>query len=625
MANIGKVDPLRAQVHFESILGTINSTVENELTFGHFDQSNLSFGFNDQHLVIALDLDNPATHTRAERQVRALFQKSPSPHAIIEKHLARPFHIGLYLRPNGAHLVPDFLAQGSLGKLTLSTSTTTLLFEPEELIIRFERFAAKENDAPEPGNKSPVPANPSEVAASVAVSLKGNASDSLANYVVEELFQFILPIPMETSYGSKTDLKKGQWLATWDGAKTSNGSFQAILTLHGGERDGNSLPPLDLSGGHAVQILDTRFSMKVDAQKSLALLRSTPNPEGWRRDLVELGEKLDGLSWSGDLFDSTLKLTFRDRESNPLGTWLEMTRESKATQEDRHLYDAIEVGDYEAMEKAMENVDLELLTMRHLASPLHFAARNGRHRMVGYFIRKGLDVDSRDRLGRTTLYKACWSGEEKTVNTLLEHNATVDARNENNATATMVAARMGHLGLVQILLRAGADVNVVDQEGNGLVEYAAGAGRKEITEYLVTLNAKVRHPLHVAAGLGELSTVKTLLEEKREIDEQDGWGATPLLFAASAGKPEVLRFLLKNDADPSISDNMGLTLVHAAVISRDAGVLQQVLDLNLDINARHKHAGATPLDWALNNKDKIFSELLQENGAKTSWELGASP
>tara|TARA_B100001123_G_scaffold442515_1_gene586326 strand:+ start:4651 stop:7023 length:2373 start_codon:yes stop_codon:yes gene_type:complete len=623
VAKVKEVDSLRTQLRFESQFGNARHSTVGDLTFGHFDKSNLSFGFNDEHLAIALDLDNSVTHARAERHVRALFQKSPSFHANLEKHLARPFHLGIYLRPNGARFAPDFMTQGSLGKLTLSTSTTTLQFDPEKLVVRFKRFSAKENESPASVNQSPVPPNPLDVAASVAVGLKGNASDALGHYVVEKLFKFILPIPMDTSYHRQTEVKEGQWLAIWNGAKTANGSFQGVVGLQGNEPDGNATTPLDLSGGRAEQIRDARFSIKVDARKSLALLRSIPNPEGWRQDLVKLGEKLDGLSWSGDLLDSTLTLTFRNRESNPVGTWLEMTRESEATQEGIPLYEAIAAGDFKALEKAMENVDLELLTLRHLESPLHFAARNGQRKMVGYFIRKGLDVDSRDRSGRTTLHRACWSGMKKTVQTLLEHNATVDARNEDNATAAMVAARMGHLELVQMLLQAGANLNLVDQGGNGLLEYAAGAGRKEITVHLQDRNATVRRPLHVAAGLGNLAKVQTLLEGEREIDEQDGWGATALLFAAGAGKPEVMSFLLKKGANPEISDSMGFTLVHAAAISGHEKVLQQVLALNLDLNPRHKHAGATPLDWALSKDDKILSKLLQENGAKTSWELGA--
>ena len=126
----------------------------------------------------------------------------------------------------------------------------------------------------------------------------------------------------------------------------------------------------------------------------------------------------------------------------------------------------------------------------------------------------------------------------------------------------------------------------------------------------------------MAAGTGDLDKLKQLLAEDRQVDEKDGWGGTALLFSASAGKLEALAFLLGKGADPSVSDRLGFTLVHAAAVSGDEQVLQHILELNPEINPRHKEYGSTPLDWALAGQDEVLAEMLRAKGGKTSWALG---
>ena len=106
------------------------------------------------------------------------------------------------------------------------------------------------------------------------------------------------------------------------------------------------------------------------------------------------------------------------------------------------------------------------------------------------------------------------------------------------------------------------------------------------------------------------------------MDEKDGWGGTALLFAASAGELKTLDFLLDKGANPTTTDKLGLTLIHAATVSGNEKVLQRILELTPEINPRHKQHGSTPLDWASAKQDQVLTEMLRAKGGKTSWELG---
>ena len=622
-AGIADASVVSGHIEFFALLG-MKKTIENELTFCQFAQPALAFAFDDKHLALVLAIEKGTGANAALGRLRSLFATPPQPNPVLDGHLARPFEAGLYLRPEGINLAPDFIGQGSVIKLPPSVTTTAIRFNDGEIIAHFERFASNKNglSTDHPASTATLPTRSVEAGVSLALVFEDNSTARLAARTVNELLASSWPSPFEMSDDNATTLKHGQWLASWTGASsTEGGAFLAKISLAGDSGDGNSTVNVNTTDSHA-ELPGARFALEMDFPRTVALLRSVPDPEPWRYDFVTFGEKLERLSWSGDLFQSTLKLALRDKESNSLASLLSMTHQWQAERDGAELYAVIAKGDYEAFTGVMENASPDLFDPQTGVSPLHFAAWQGRARMLRHLIDKGIDVDAPDVNGRTPLYAACWSGMEETVKVLLDQNATIDAPNANGATPSMGAARIGHAGIVRTLLEAGADVNATDRHGHGLLEYASAGGRNAIVELLNERNTTVRRPLHVAAGIGDLNKTKQLLAEGREVDEKDGWGGTALLFAASAGELKTLDFLLDKGANPTTTDKLGLTLIHAATVSGNEKVLQRILELTPEINPRHKQHGSTPLDWASAKQDQVLTEMLRAKGGKTSWELG---
>ena len=150
---------------------------------------------------------------------------------------------------------------------------------------------------------------------------------------------------------------------------------------------------------------------------------------------------------------------------------------------------------------------------------------------------------------------------------------------------------------VQASLESGADVTVVDADGDGVLRYALGTGNLDILELLLDRGADPNAPstsasmqpgmriMHafsehgwdegvkilasrgavvnatgaggvtstmLAAGIGNVSTVKTLFALGAEMNEVDDDGDSALFYAASNGQVAAVRELLHLGAAPDV-------------------------------------------------------------------------
>ena len=129
------------------------------------------------------------------------------------------------------------------------------------------------------------------------------------------------------------------------------------------------------------------------------------------------------------------------------------------------------------------------------------------------------------------IWEAAKFGNNKQLSKLLaRYPASVNLycpRPMGGSTALEIASAEGRHETVKILLDAGASVNVADEMFGQL-------------------------PIHRAAESGSIRTVQVLLDHGSEVVIGDGMGQHPLHFAAGHGRPEMIRFLLANGAQPSL-------------------------------------------------------------------------
>lgn len=77
----------------------------------------------------------------------------------------------------------------------------------------------------------------------------------------------------------------------------------------------------------------------------------------------------------------------------------------------------------------------------------------------------------------------------------------------------MIAARSGNVEIVRALIASGADLDAKDPDGDTALTIAGKAGKHEIIYLLENAGAKRTQDLIVACALGDIPTVKTMLEK----------------------------------------------------------------------------------------------------------------
>jgi len=146
------------------------------------------------------------------------------------------------------------------------------------------------------------------------------------------------------------------------------------------------------------------------------------------------------------------------------------------------------------------------------------AALKGEIKTVQTALTQGLNVNSADKEGRTTLMFASYNGHTKIVGLLLKSGALINSRDALGRTALIYAASGPNHQTVQLLLSKKADPNIVDkQEGWTALMYAAAEG--------------------------QLRVVKTLLRFSADKTLKDADGDTALDFATKNNHPEVVKLL----------------------------------------------------------------------------------
>ncbi len=175
-----------------------------------------------------------------------------------------------------------------------------------------------------------------------------------------------------------------------------------------------------------------------------------------------------------------------------------------------------------------------LLTGMAQAAPIDdlvIAAELNDPRAVTTLLRRGIDPNLLDDRGRMALFMAVREESLKALDALLlAPNVLVDKPNTNDETALMIAAIRGSLPAVKALVQRGASVN---REGWTPLHYAASGPDNGVAGFLVSQGAK--------------------------IDARSPNGSTPLMMAARYGSTDVVPVLLKAGADPSLTNEQGLT------------------------------------------------------------------
>ena len=236
---------------------------------------------------------------------------------------------------------------------------------------------------------------------------------------------------------------------------------------------------------------------------------------------------------------------------------------------------------------------------------------------------------------KTALYLACEKGYEDIVNLLLKRkaNATIcDSETDKKYSPLTIAARNGHLTIVKTLLKAGIGIESRDGE-NRTALYAAAANNKlEVVEYLCLSKAEINSygrngwtPLTVATVEGHNEIIKALLKYDADLEKvkKDEKGDFTAVFQASAGNhPDIVEYLCKSGAKVNVYGINGWTPLTAAASEGYTEVVNILLKfgkgIDLEMVAKSKEGDSTALYHATVGNHPDIVEILCKAGAKVN-------
>ncbi|KAK4174654.1 putative ankyrin repeat protein [Triangularia setosa] len=223
---------------------------------------------------------------------------------------------------------------------------------------------------------------------------------------------------------------------------------------------------------------------------------------------------------------------------------------------------------------------------------LHLAARHGRESTVRVLLHHGADVESLDSSRQIPLHYAILRGHEVVARVLLDRGwywkrpnydfLSLATREGQRVIVEMLidrgmvpadeqpflsTCRSGDEGIMRLLLDNGANANAKATWEGSPLHVAALHGREAAIRVLLEKGAVINSqndngqtPLSIACRAGYASIARLLVGSGADVNHRDRGGVTPLAYTARrpGDNHELVEFLLKNGADPNITDKRDL-------------------------------------------------------------------
>ncbi|CAG0890601.1 unnamed protein product, partial [Cyprideis torosa] len=201
--------------------------------------------------------------------------------------------------------------------------------------------------------------------------------------------------------------------------------------------------------------------------------------------------------------------------------------------------------------------------------PFHYACVESQLGCAKILLQAGIDINARDRMGRTALHLSSYKGLESSVQLLLDRRALVDCKDETGSTPLYFACSTGHVSVAQELVCNGADINARNRIGMTPLMKASQAGHEKTVWYLVHMAKAEKEERNIfgltalscAAMTEHTSVIRILLDAGAAINTRNIQGSTPLEMACLSGSLRTVKLLMDHDADWSSTNVFGVNSV----------------------------------------------------------------
>lgn len=156
-------------------------------------------------------------------------------------------------------------------------------------------------------------------------------------------------------------------------------------------------------------------------------------------------------------------------------------------------------------------------------------------------------------------------------------------------------------------------------DGTSSLHLAAKKSDLETCQLLICINPSLvkainkdkQTPLHFAS---QVSIAEFLLDNNADINAPDSIGRTPLDYAATTGRADVVKFLIEKGAVIKTIYEEGFELFDCVIVCNRPDIIQMLIDAKADVGVVG-HWGMTPLHSAAKTGHVHLVKMLIENGA----------
>ncbi|XP_071095400.1 ankyrin repeat domain-containing protein 50-like [Haliotis cracherodii] len=231
---------------------------------------------------------------------------------------------------------------------------------------------------------------------------------------------------------------------------------------------------------------------------------------------------------------------------------------------------------------------------RYGRTPLMMAIFYGHRDVYDLLLSKGANASLFDNYYDKTVHIACITGHVRMMNYVISQNtAAINTRGHYGRTPVMIAAEYGHREAFDLLVSIGADMSLVDNNSDKNLHVACFGGHVEMVEYLLSQNTAA-------------------------INTRGHFGRTPVMIAAEYGHREAFDLLVRKGADVFLVDDSNDTILHVACFGGHVEMVQYLLSkITVDINCKGNY-GRTPVMVAAEKGHRKTFDLLVKQGADVS-------
>lgn len=205
----------------------------------------------------------------------------------------------------------------------------------------------------------------------------------------------------------------------------------------------------------------------------------------------------------------------------------------------------------------------------------------------------------------TPLHNAVEKDWTEGVLKLMQHGASITSRNQYGQTPLHYAAARGRHMMLEELLKSGTQ----KWQGNGVYKMQGASGVQTLQDdFLRSGSQKLFKEARKSYGNTKIPEEVLLNRTMNLVDAQDLRGVTPLHDAATVGSLKSVKVLLEHGSDPTVTDSNGQTALHKATKAGSLDCAAALMKCGADLLQKDDR-GVTPKRYLRENPEHMETLL----------------